>query len=91
VAYKPPTGEALVLLTATLQLNKGSASIAYADISGPGCAGQFDEFATTQAFSDDQHTYPAGLPIAQLVISLNGFSGTVMATGYLIPKGQLPH
>jgi hypothetical protein len=92
--YVPPEGEALVLLNATVFLTKGNGDRVDAVLYGQaGCHQGHDIWGTSQVEDSEQHTYAAGLPLAELDMGKEGLPASfasVQATGYLIPATQLP-
>jgi len=88
--YIPPAGKALMITNVTFELDSGAPgahSIEY--LLNGDCVDYYDVVVTTQAYFTEQHTYPAGLPVASLAIS-NNYLASVFVVGYLIPASQLP-
>ncbi|HET7056990.1 MAG TPA: hypothetical protein VFI12_11040 [Thermomicrobiales bacterium] len=91
VIYTPPTGKALVLVNVTVELEIQPGGTFVADVisSRKDCGAPVDWFETTVDRHEEQHTYPAGLPLARLSLG-TGYASGIWATGYLIPASQLP-
>jgi len=96
--WVPPVGKALVLLSATVEIDRyGTGPRVYVTLNDGstdlGCTNLYDSWDTDQAGFAEQHTYPAGLPLSGLWMARGGAinaSAFVTATGYLIPLSQLP-
>jgi hypothetical protein len=92
VVYAPPAGKAIVVTQITYDLGTGTSGESRAALTDAACDTAYDYVDTSQAYETQTRTFPTGLPMPGVGLSV--FVGTtpvtVAVTGYLIPASQLP-
>jgi hypothetical protein len=93
LVYSPPAGKAIVVTSVVYNFGSGTEGTeVFGGLFGPGCsaATQVDQIDQTDKFGSIQHTFPTGVPLANVSVTSSGNDIAVFVVGYLIDATSLP-
>lgn len=93
VVYSPPAGKAIVVTSVVYNFGSGTQGTeVFGGMFGPGCtaANQVDQIDQIDKFGSVEHTFPTGVPLANVSFTSSGSDLAVFVVGYLIDATSLP-